>query len=104
MKAVVTVKGLLQLCQKTPEEKLLGYSPSSDRVLKLRLQGRPHSISIMQCYMPTGNASDEGMEEFYNTLQETVDSIPNRDIKITSGDFNAKIGKQFRNSECSGKF
>ena len=44
------------------------------------------------------------MEEFYNTLQETIDSIPNRDVKIISGDFNAKVGKQIRNSECNGKF
>ena len=45
------------------------------------------------------------MEEFYNTLQETIDNIPNRDIKIISGDFfNAKVGKQYRNSECNGKF
>ena len=44
------------------------------------------------------------MEEFYNTLQETIDSIPNRDIKIISGDFNAKVGKQYRSSESNGKF
>ena len=44
------------------------------------------------------------MEEFYNTLQETIDSIPNRDVNIISGDFNAKVRKQIRNSECNGKF
>ena len=82
----------------------MGHSPISGRVLKVRLQGKPHNISIIQCYAPTGNATGEEMEEFYNTLQETIDSTPNRDIKIISGNLNAKVGKQIRNSECNGKF
>ena len=96
--------GVAVIVSKETSRALLGYSPISDRVLKVRFQGKPHNISIIQCYAPTGNASDEEMEEFYNTLQETIDSIPNRDVKIISGDFNAKVGKQIRNSECNGKF
>ena len=92
------------IVSKEPRRALLGYSPISDRVLKVRFQGKPHNISFIQCYAPTSNTKDEEMEEFYKTLQETIDSIPNRDIKIISGDFNAKVGKQYRNSECNGKF
>ena len=44
------------------------------------------------------------MEEFYNALQETIDSIPNREIKIISVHFSDKVGKQIRGSVCNGKF
>ena len=43
---------------------------------KIRFQGKPHNISIIQCYAPLDNARDEEMEEFYNTLKETIGSIP----------------------------
>ena len=97
-------QGVAVIVSKESRRAFLGYSLISDRVLKIRFQEKPHNISIMQCYAPTGNASDEEMEEFYNTLQETLDKIPNRDIKIISGDFNATVGKHNRNSECKGKF
>ena len=84
------------IVSKETSRALLGYSPISDRVLKLRFHWKPHNISIFQCYALTGNASDEEMEEFLNTLQETLEKIPNRDVKIISGDFNARVGKQNR--------
>ena len=87
-------QGVAVIVSKEPRRALLGYSPISDRVLKVRFQGKPQNISFIQCYAPKSNAKDEEMEEFYDTLQETIDSIPNRDIKIISGDFNAKVGKQ----------
>ena len=96
-------QGVAVIVPKESRRSLLGYSLISDRVLKVGFQGKPHNISIIQCYAPTGNATGEEMAEFYHTLQETIDSIPNRDIKIISDDFNAKVGKQIRNSECNGK-
>ena len=34
------------------------------------------------------------MEEFYNTLENAYDSLPNNDIKLVLVDFNAKIGQE----------
>lgn len=44
------------------------------------------------------------MEEFYNFLQETMNSIPTRDMKIVFGDANAKVGKLAANTVCCGKY
>ena len=41
----------------------------------------------------TSAASDDEMEQFYNSLQDTLDSVPNRDVKIIMDDFNAKVRK-----------
>ena len=71
--------------------------------MKVRFQAKPHNITLIQCYAPTILASDEEVENFYSTLQETMDSIPNRDIKVLMGDFNAKVGQGSTNA-AGGKF
>ena len=44
------------------------------------------------------------MEKFYNSLKNTLDSVPNRDVKIIMGDFNAKVGKLKNSKPNCGKF
>ena len=56
------------------------------------IKAKPNNLSIVQCSAPTSTASDDELEEFYNQLQETLDDIPSRDIKIVMGDLNAKVG------------
>ena len=91
------------LCKET-NTSLLEYSPISDRLLKLRLQVKPYNIRIIQCYAPTSAASDEEMEQLYNSLQDKMDSVPNRDVKIIMGDCNAKVGKLRNSKPICGKF
>ena len=49
-------------------------------------------------------ASDEDLEDFYSALQDTLDKIPNRDIKIIMGDMNTKIGTTIKPTEVSRIF
>ena len=65
---------------------LIGYSPINDRIIKVRLHANPYNISIIQCYDPTSIASDEEIDAFYDALQETLDPLPNRDVKFIMGD------------------
>ena len=85
--------GVAAILGKEASNSLIGYIPITDRVYKFRIQAKPHNNSILQCYAPTSAASDEEIENFYTSLQETIDTIRNRDIKIIIGDMNAKIGK-----------
>ena len=43
-------------------------------------------------YAPTSSATDDVMDEFYNQLQDTLDTASKRDAVFVIGDFNAKIG------------
>ena len=61
------------------KDALIGYTPVSDRIIKLRLQGRSRNLSIIQYYAPTSAASEEDMDGFCDSLQEALESIPNRD-------------------------
>jgi len=43
-------------------------------------------------YAPTAEAEEMIHDEFYETLQETMNNIPKGDVVLVMGDFNAKIG------------
>ena len=96
--------GVASILSKESAKSLIGYNPISDRLIKLRIQAKPHNISLIMCYAPTSVGSEEDLEDFYNSLQQAIDSTPNRDITIIMGDFNAKVGKQLNNSDCIGMF
>lgn len=71
---------------------VLGYNPISDRIMTLKLNCKPCNVHIVQVYAPTAQASEEDIDRFYGLLEETLDKIPNREITLVLGDFNAKIG------------
>ena len=70
---------------------LIGYTPVSDRITKLRLQRKPHSLITVQCYAPKSAASEKEIDGFCDGLRETLNYIPNRDIKIVMGDTNDEM-------------
>ena len=92
------------MLNKVSIQSLLGYAPVSDRIFIIRLQAKTLNISIIQFYAPTNAASEEEIEEFYNVLQEEIDSIPSCEINIVMGDANSKIGKSNITTENYGRF
>ena len=95
-------QGVAVILSKEIKDALIGYTPVSDRIIKLRLQGKPQNLSLVQYYAPTSNASEEDMDGFYDSLQETLESIPNRDIKILMGGANTIVGKALHSCETHG--
>ena len=85
--------GVAIICEKGVAASVLGYNPVNDRIIVLRLQGKPVHISIIQVYAPTSAAAEERHHEFYSQLQQTVDKVPRGDVLIIMGDMNAKIGE-----------
>ena len=49
-------------------------------------------LTLLQCYAPTNEASEEDQEEFYEQLQAVKEKVPKHNICIIMGDFNAKVG------------
>ena len=84
------------------KDALLGYTPVSERIIKLRLQEKPQNLSIIQYYAPTSAASEEDMDGVYDSLQETLESIPNREMRIVMGDTNAIVSKLLHSCEAHG--
>ena len=47
---------------------VLGCNLKNDRMISLRLQGKPFNITVIQVYAPTSNAEETEVERFYEDL------------------------------------
>ena len=82
------------MLKKKYEGAVNGFWPVSDRVVMIRIDGKPFDIVIIQVYAPTSAGhSDEEVEEYYQDIKKAIDQIKKTDILIVMGDKNAKIGK-----------
>ena len=65
-----------------------------DRMISVRLQGKPFNITVIQVYAPISNAEEAEVEWFYEDLQDLLELTPKRDVLFIIGDWNAKEGSQ----------
>ena len=63
-------------------------------MISVRFQGKPFSITVIQVYVPTSNAEDAEVEQFYEDLQDPLELKTKKDVLFIIGDWNAKIGSQ----------
>ena len=70
---------------------------------KLHFQGKPFNITVIQVYVPTGNAEETEVERFYEDLQDLLEVTPKKDVFFIIGDWNAKVGSQ-ETPGVTGKF
>ncbi|XP_063593072.1 uncharacterized protein LOC134770132 [Penaeus indicus] len=96
--------GVEVVLSKETAKAMIGYNPISDRIIKVRLQAKPYNITLVMCYASTSTANDEEIDEFYSSLQQSLDKTASRDITNITGDFNAKVGRQRTNTDCAGMF
>ena len=68
----------------------------------IRLQYSPINMTLIQVYAPTTSHSDEEIEEFYETIEQTFSHLPKNDFLIVQGDWNAKVGKNTSWKGCVG--
>ena len=47
---------------------VLGCNLKSDRMISVRFQGKPFTITVIQVYAPTGNTEEAEVERFYEDL------------------------------------
>ena len=85
--------GVGVLIHKKHVRAVMGYWPISDRVIVVKMEGRPFNVVLIQVYAPTTQHSDEEIERFYADVEKGLKQVKSTDIVITMGDFNAKVGK-----------
>ena len=81
----------------------LGCNLKNDRMISVRFQGKPFSITEIQVYAPTSNAEEAEVEQFYEDLQDPLELTPKKDVLFIRGDWNAKVGSQVTPG-VTGKF
>ena len=86
--------GVAIMVNKRVQNAILGCSFKNDRMISVRLQGKPFNITVIPVYAPTSNAEEAEAERFYEDLQDLLELTPQKDVLFIRGDWNAKVGSQ----------
>lgn len=88
------VYGVGMLFDRDTAKTILGYWAISDRVLLVKLKSAPFNISIIQCYAPTCDSSDEDLEAFYEDMDKAIHQCKSQEVIMVLGDLNSKVGEE----------
>ena len=69
---------------------VLGFNLKNDRMISVRFQGKPFSITVIQVYALTSNGEEAEVELFYEDLQDLLELTPKEDVFFIIDDWNAK--------------
>ena len=84
--------GVAVMMSKETAKTLIEWYPVNDRIIYARFDSKHIKLSVIQCYSPTNDASDEDEDAFYNQLQSVLHRTPKHDMVAVMGDLNAKVG------------
>ena len=51
-----------------------------DRMISVRLQGKPFNITVIQVYVSASNAEEAEVEQFYEDLQDLLELTPKKGV------------------------
>ena len=95
--------GVAIMVNKRVRNAVLEYNLKNDRMISVRLQGKPFNITVIQVYAPTSNAEEAEVERFYEDLQDLLELTLKKYVFFIIGDWNAKVGSQ-ETPGVTGKF
>ena len=62
--------GVALIVNKSVQNAVLGCSLKNNRMISVRFQGKPFSITLIQVYAPTTDAEEAEVEQFYEYRQD----------------------------------
>ena len=48
-------------------------------MISIHFQGKPFNITVIQVYIPTANAEEAEVDQFYEDLQDLLEPTPKKD-------------------------
>ena len=78
--------GVAIMVNKRVQNALLGCNLKNDKMISVRLQGKPFNITVIQAYAPTSNTEVAEIERFYEDLQDLLELTPKKDVLFIIGD------------------
>ena len=91
------------IVNKRIQNAVLGCNLKNDRMIAVHIQGKPFTITVIRVYVPTSNAEEAEVAQFYKDLQDLLELTPKIDVLFIIGDWNAKIRSQ-ETPRVMGKF
>ncbi|XDC63441.1 hypothetical protein R6Z07M_014623 [Ovis aries] len=95
--------GVAIMGNKTVQNAVLGCNLKNDRMISVRLQGKPFRLTVIQVYVPTSDAEETEVERFSEDLQDLLGLTPEKYVFFIIGNWNAKVGSQ-ETPRVTGKF
>ena len=77
--------GVAILINKRVRNAVLGCNLKNDRMISVRFQGKPYTITVIQACAPTSNAEEAEVERFYEDLQDLLELTPKKDVLFIIG-------------------
>ena len=68
------------IVNKRVQNAVLGWNLKNNRMISVRLQGKPFNITVIQVYAPTSNTEETEFERFYEDLQDLLELTPQKDV------------------------
>ena len=65
--------GVAIMVKRRVRNAVLGCNLKNNRMISVRLQGKPFSITVIQVYAPTSNSEEAEVERFYEDLQDLLE-------------------------------
>ena len=83
--------GVAIMANKRVQNAVRGCNLKNNRIISVRFQGKPFSITVIQVYVPTSNA--EEAEQFYEDIQELLELTPKKRCPFHYGGLECKSRK-----------
>ncbi|KAL0032723.1 hypothetical protein WJX79_005630 [Trebouxia sp. C0005] len=71
---------------------LQGCSPINKRIITATFHTALTPLTVIQVYAPTNCATPDVKDAFYQQLQQQLEEVPNANLLLLMGNFNAKLG------------
>ena len=76
--------GIAIIVNKGVQNAVLGCNLKNNRVISICFQGKLFNITVIQVYVPTTNAEEAEVEQFYEDLQDLLELAPKKKMSFTS--------------------
>ena len=70
--------GVATIVNKRVQNAVLGCNLKNDRMISIRFQSKPFSITVIQVCAPTGNAEETEVEWLYEDIQDLLELTPKK--------------------------
>ncbi|VDO82783.1 unnamed protein product [Heligmosomoides polygyrus] len=94
-------RGVGIVLSKRASNSLVSWEPVNDRIITARFRTMHTRVAMIQAYSPTEDATDDEKDDFYERLQDVIDKMPRRDLKLVLGHFNAQVDGDRKGMEKS---
>ena len=74
------------MVNKRVQNAVLRCKLKNDKMISVCFQGKQFNIMVIQVYVPTSNAEEAKVEQFYEDLQDLLELTPKKDVLFITGD------------------